>query len=973
VPHSRAVLSRLGSAWNDIVLSLLGIVQGLIFNDLANKFPDALRRASTFGDWNSLIHTLLCLAVLLRVIQTYITAVLFYAKSMNVAELFVMFAIGVLQHLMVEYLGSRSPGVPLPGGGEVMSAVDVPAFYTTVALISGLSMLGYLMTLRIISHPRGPIRRLPLRTFRRSRKLQLINLSGVGIILVLSLVIQVPARTTGVNPIFTGFVALVCCAILLFNTSYSILMSFVAEDVDTVPVVPAEGDRRPPRVSKVFVRRARLRDVEFVATALTQHFGYFYSSLFGTNDRHTTRILEHVLSGFDGVHALGYRCFWVAVERSTGDCVGFTMLRMKGNTKLGQFLRSLVLVVREIFLKLGVGGVIRVLLNWARVNSLDEPLRFGVVSLTYVGVMPKCQRKGCGQALISHARRLAIRLGAKSLELQVRKQNESAVRFFERAGFRAIREVSGTADEFLGKGPRFGMQLDLARENAVERPGRRTLARTALWRDMKREKKSKRRRVFWVTALATAALAAVLMGNVLATRSVQIGPAAPSAPWFSGERTAESLAALVRFRTVTQEGGGQDRSEFDQLRRHLSERYPKTFAALSPVPFDGDGLLLHWQGSEPELKPGCLSAHLDVVPAIEAEWQAPPFEGRMERNQLWGRGTLDDKIGVAGILEAVEALIGSGYRPRRSVYLAFGEDEESDGSKGAGRMAAELKRRGVTLEYLLDEGGAVVNGVFPGIDRPVAFVAIGEKGYLDIELSVAAGGGHSSAPPSQTAIGILSAALAKLEKAPMPARLDGAARASFQFAAPEMRMPLRLVMSNLWLFQPLVLRILQGDRTTNALVRTTLAVSVIRGGTKSNVLPTSSTAVVNFRLLPGDRKEDVIRHVSAAIDDSRIRIRAGEYSPGPSLTDPTGAPARKLQRSIRAVFPDAVYVPSLSPGATDSRHFVEVAQNVFRFSPVVMNQEDLELLHAPNERISPANCASAAKFYLQFLLDSDGR
>jgi carboxypeptidase PM20D1 len=333
---------------------------------------------------------------------------------------------------------------------------------------------------------------------------------------------------------------------------------------------------------------------------------------------------------------------------------------------------------------------------------------------------------------------------------------------------------------------------------------------------------------------------------------------------------------------------------------------------------------------------------------------------------------MDDKQNLLAIMEAVELLLGQGFQPQRTIYLAFGEDEEVGGGNGAAKIAELLHERKVELEYVLDEGLAVTDGIFPDVSRPVALVGVAEKGFVSVELSAEAESGHSSMPPRQTAIGVLSAAINRIEERQMPASIDGATRQMLETIGPEMSFGKRLVVANLWLFKPLLERQLSASPSTNASIRTTTAATIIEGGVKENVLPSSARAVVNSRILPGDRIELVISHLREVVDNPRVKVnRFGVIASEPSPVSNTNASGfRTVQRTIRQLFPDVLVVPALTLVMTDSRHYVKLTESIYRFSPMRVRAEDLERIHGVNERISIKDYAGCVRFYHQLIRNS---
>jgi len=357
-----------------------------------------------------------------------------------------------------------------------------------------------------------------------------------------------------------------------------------------------------------------------------------------------------------------------------------------------------------------------------------------------------------------------------------------------------------------------------------------------------------------------------------------------------------------------------------------------------------------------------------VAPGTEKDWQHPPFDGVVADGFVWGRGSWDDKGNLYSILEAAEALAKAGFRPKRTIYFAFGHDEEVSGTRGAQAMAALLKSRGVKLDFVLDEGLLITEGILKGLDKPMALIGVAEKGYATLVLNARATPGHSSMPPRETAIGMMSAALTHLENARLPMQIRSTVAEMFATIAPEMSGFNRVVLSNLWLFKPLLLREFEKSGPTEATVRTTTALTIFNAGDKDNVLPGNAEAVVNFRLLPGDTQASVTEHVRKVIGNEKIEIK-----PYPGNTDPppvTGIASdsyRALNTTIREVFPDALVAPGLMVAATDSRHYAGVTDNIFRFSPVRANSEDLKRFHGTNERLSIANYADMIRFYRRLM------
>jgi carboxypeptidase PM20D1 len=478
-------------------------------------------------------------------------------------------------------------------------------------------------------------------------------------------------------------------------------------------------------------------------------------------------------------------------------------------------------------------------------------------------------------------------------------------------------------------------------------------------------------------AAAVAVLLAALV-VVVAIRTVRFTPHRAAArtdvtlPATNDSLLAAHLAAAIRFPTISRQDSGPDLVPMRALHAYLARTYPRTYAMLSHEVVDPASLLFQWTGTDAALEPIVMMSHLDVVPVetgSEKAWTHPPFSGDIADGFIWGRGTLDDKVGVLSTLEAVEALVIKGYRPRRTVYLAFGDDEEVEG-KGAGAIVALLKSRGVHPLVAIDEGSAVVRGIIPGVSRPAALIGIAEKGHMSVTLTATSAGGHSSMPPPQTAVGVLAQAIDRLEKNPLPARLDGAAEGMLEEMGREMPLTSRIVMANLWLTRPLVIRMMSRAPTTSASLRTTTAPTMIQGSPKENVLPIRAQAIVNFRIIPGETSDDVLAHVRKVIDDSAVAITLAEPATQPSPVSSTTSDAyRTLAHDITVLEPGAIVAPSLVLGATDSRQYGGYARDVYRFLPMQIGPTDLERVHGTNERIGIHDYARGVAFMTLLIAD----
>ncbi|MFP3940158.1 MAG: M20 family peptidase [Thermoanaerobaculia bacterium] len=483
--------------------------------------------------------------------------------------------------------------------------------------------------------------------------------------------------------------------------------------------------------------------------------------------------------------------------------------------------------------------------------------------------------------------------------------------------------------------------------------------------------------------LLAAVLAAVVLVRAagLESRSPQVEPAADPE---LDLQAVERLAGALRIPTVSGLGEGEVRpAALQRFRTYLEAAYPRVHQSLERELVAGHSLLYRWPGSRRGADPLVLLAHQDVVPAgpgAAEEWTHPPFDGVVAEGHLWGRGALDDKGPLVAILEAVEGLLADGFLPERPVILAFGHDEEIGGS-GAAAMAERLRRQGDVPFLVLDEGAAVVDGALLGVEVPVALVGVAEKGYLSLELRATGPGGHSSTPPPQTAVDVLVRALQRLRAEPLPAGIDGPVRQLLTTVAAEMSFDRRLVLANLWLFEPLVIRELAAQPGTDALIRTTTAPTMLDAGVKDNVLPSEARAVVNFRIHPRDTPEEVISHVRWALRDPRVEVAVygdfagggdGEDGGAPPLAVPRAAPTDGaaydlLARTVARVFPSAAVAPTLITGATDARHYTRLTDRVYRFAPFRLEPHDLERIHGTDERLALEDYGRMILFYRNLL------
>ena len=485
------------------------------------------------------------------------------------------------------------------------------------------------------------------------------------------------------------------------------------------------------------------------------------------------------------------------------------------------------------------------------------------------------------------------------------------------------------------------------------------------------------RNILLALIVAVVVLSGVLAFNVFSHGSRQLQVAAIPTAQVDAKAAAARLAEAIRFRTISSyEKPDQHADALRGMHAHIEKSFPAFHGATKREVVADYSLLYIWEGSDPKAQPIGLLAHQDVVPVApgtDKDWQHPPYDGVVADGFIWGRGSWDDKGNLYSMLEAAEILAKAGFKPKRTIYFAFGHDEETAGAHGAKNIAGLLASRGVKLDFMVDEGLLITDGLVKGLDKPAALIGVAEKGYVTLVLNAVATPGHSSMPPRDTAIGMMAAALARLEDHRLPLQIRGTVAEMFDTLAPEMNGISRVALSNLWLFRPLLLREFAKNGPTEATVRTTTALTIFNAGDKDNVLPGHAEATVNFRLIPGDTQASVTEHVRETIKNDRITITPfpGNADP-PSVTGTSNPSYQLLNRTIREIFPDVIVAPGLMVGATDSRHYVGVTDKIFRFSPVRANGEDLKRFHGTNERLSIDGYADMIRFYRRLMENAAG-
>lgn len=432
------------------------------------------------------------------------------------------------------------------------------------------------------------------------------------------------------------------------------------------------------------------------------------------------------------------------------------------------------------------------------------------------------------------------------------------------------------------------------------------------------------------------------------------------------EQVIENFRELLRHQTVSHSDKGKmDMSAFQAFQQSLVSLYPKVHEICTCDYLGDTGILYKWEGKS-QNEPIVLMSHYDVVPAEETAWEVPPFEAAVIDGVVWGRGTLDTKCTLLSVMESAELLIKEGFVPAHDIYFSFAGDEEVSGDS-APAIVDHLKNKGVKPYMVLDEGGVIVEGVFPGVEKQTAMIGVGEKGYLDMEVLFESKGGHASAPPRHGITGAMGKLMSDLENKTMKPVFTEPVLEMFNRLGRHSSFGYKIIFANMWLFKP-VLQLLfkkQGGQM-NAVIRTTTAVTVLEGSKAYNVLPPKGTIGVNARVLNTDTMDSTVRHIGNLVKiPHKIRVLNGrEASP---ISPIQSSAFETLEKTILDVWPDAVVSPYLMTGGTDSRHFHAICENVLRFAPMEISKEELTLIHSNNERIRVETVYKCVEYYIKLI------
>ena len=436
---------------------------------------------------------------------------------------------------------------------------------------------------------------------------------------------------------------------------------------------------------------------------------------------------------------------------------------------------------------------------------------------------------------------------------------------------------------------------------------------------------------------------------------------------FDKDSAISALQTLVQCKTISYNDPTlEDDAEFEKLISALPALYPKVFEICSMERLENRGLLIRWAGKEVE-GPAVMMAHYDVVPVNEESWDKPPFSAIIEDGVMWGRGTLDTKVTMNGILSAANHLIGEGFVPEKDIYFAFSGGEEING-KGAVNIVNHFVANGIQPALVVDEGGAVVENVFPGVKEPCGLIGIAEKGMMNVQYTVRSGGGHASAPPVKTPVTTLASACRKIIDNPFKMHLTKPAAEMFDTLGRHSNFGLKLVFANLWLFRPVLDLICKGSGgEMNALVRTTTAFTMMEGSNARNVIPAEAHMVSNMRLNPEDSVASATAYLKKTVADADVDITVLEsFEPSP-ISETNCESWDKVASAVAETWRGCIVSPYLMVQCSDSRHYRDLSRHVYRFSAMDLTAEERKTIHGNNERIRLECAHRAVEFYIRLM------
>ena len=471
----------------------------------------------------------------------------------------------------------------------------------------------------------------------------------------------------------------------------------------------------------------------------------------------------------------------------------------------------------------------------------------------------------------------------------------------------------------------------------------------------------------WIILALIVAFAAVILIRAAMFKPKDSGKKEFEEVEFDRAAAVNALGELVRCRTVSYSDHSlENDAEFEKLIGKLPELYPNVVKTCPMQRFDGRALLFHWKGKGSG-KPAVLMAHYDVVPVEEENWTHPAFDAEVIDGVMWGRGTLDTKVTFNGILSAAENLLKQDFTPANDIYFAFSGGEEINGD-GAKNIVNYFKDNGIEPEMVVDEGGAVVENVFPGVKQPCGLIGIAEKGMLNLEYSIASSGGHASAPTPHTPVGQLALACTKVEAHPFKAHLTKPVREMFDTLGRHSGFLYRMIFANLWCFGGVLDNMCRkSGGELNALMRTTVAFTQMSGSKAPNVIPPSVSMVSNLRLNPEDSVDGAVEYIRSVINDPNVKLTVGDHMEPSRISDTSCAGWERVSNAVAGTWRGCLVAPYLMVQCSDSRHYGVISDRVYRFSAMDLTAEERRTIHGNDEHIRLETAERAVEFFIRVI------